>query len=449
MTLGLNLLLLISIIFVIATVRSRLRRSAKQLIAAGSAALLAFALGYWPADRAFGALRGRLLQVAWTTPSERPATTRAAGVWSDGPRVVRARFDRLIAYDVEQQASTWVHELPARVELCAMSRSTSGGVGLIGYGPAGTTCTTLAAIDLRTGRTLWTRSLGSRRFSASEGREADRIEISARAAVVAGDATVMAFAPRTGRPLWRWSVPGCTPRAVGNGPGGTVVLSGCGARGFTVSVLNPRTGRPLRRTAVTDAPEGQVRSAELVSAHPLLVKIGESGERGREVLHTFDETGRPRAAIPFDDQDGKIELEEHPGDFPLRPVRRFAVHGDTLLLVAEGDDHRTSDALVAYSPTTGERKWSRPQKRLAIKWIRLTGDRIEAPVSSSTGRHLRVRNFSLTGAKIGGDLTNDDQDIFFYSGALEPVTVGEFLVVVRADATKRYGGGPITALRPK
>jgi hypothetical protein len=118
---------------------------------------LAVGGGVWSAHRMFLWLRGPVLVAGWQADRDTPSALTGKGVWTTdgGGTVVRVRTDALVAHTARDGEVRWTSVLPARQSVCAMSDTTSGGIGVIAYGREKGACATVRAVDLKTGRTLW------------------------------------------------------------------------------------------------------------------------------------------------------------------------------------------------------------------------------------------------------------------------------------------------------
>src|SRR5690606_11439708 len=96
----------------------------------------------------------------------------------------------------------WSAAFPARDVLCAMSRTSSDGVGLVARHDEDAPCAEFSAVDIQTGRTLW-------EATAPGGLAGDHDVLAATGgtAVVLGEDIVHGFALREGTPRWQFRLP--------------------------------------------------------------------------------------------------------------------------------------------------------------------------------------------------------------------------------------------------
>lgn len=87
-----------------------------------------------------------------------------SGSWATGDLIIDARVDGAIGYALSNGEQKWGWQTPAGDDACAMSAGTSDGIGVIAYGNTtgrGDTeaCDRLVALNVETGRVLWTKNL--------------------------------------------------------------------------------------------------------------------------------------------------------------------------------------------------------------------------------------------------------------------------------------------------
>src|SRR5690606_34622138 len=112
----------------------------------------------YPAAVVFGHLHGDTWELAWTAPSDRTDDGETGGIWQttgEAGTVVRLAFDGMTAFDIVSGTPRWSAAFPARDVLCAMSRTSSDGVGLVARHDEDAPCAEFSAVDIQTGRTLW------------------------------------------------------------------------------------------------------------------------------------------------------------------------------------------------------------------------------------------------------------------------------------------------------
>ncbi|MEU3521727.1 PQQ-binding-like beta-propeller repeat protein [Streptomyces sp. NPDC006654] len=343
------------------------RHSWKVLVGTLVAGALLAALDYWVADF-------EQMTPVWTAPADHPAGARAVGDWLDGGLVVRARSDQVVAYRVATGAVAWRWSPPGTDVVCAMSRETGSGTGLVGYAHQEDPCLTAAAVNLATGTTRWTA-----RLADPQDDTVDLAEGPGRMAV-AGDVAVLhdargwyASGLSDGHTRWRApSGPGCMPLIAGGGPGVVVTVDRCPHGAPRLTVMTAATGHIRWQAGLPVA--GDLDHLAILSTAPVTVWTDEHATRGLHAVLSYGDDGRLRARIPLSqsDMDLRIPLTDLPDIFPVRPAYGAVTVGDTLVTSSEkpGDIHYSRDAhgpvrtakgrLVAFSLTTGARLWTSP-----------------------------------------------------------------------------------------
>lgn len=100
-------------------------------------------------------MRGSL-RVVWEAPVDSNARDYGNGAWLVGDTLVRSRYDAVTAFDAGTGKRRWEYAPPGLEHICAVSRRTAGSVVLIARGNmTDSGCSTVAALDLTTGRERW------------------------------------------------------------------------------------------------------------------------------------------------------------------------------------------------------------------------------------------------------------------------------------------------------
>lgn len=334
---------------------------------AGAPLLLAGAL---LASSIFTAMHGATLKTVWAAPGERSTTTvESLGSWQYGSLVMRARFDGLIAYDVATGRRGWAHDVQAPQVLCAMSRTTEKGIGLIGHADEHKPCTGITAVDLTTGRALWTRSLPADAIYGSA-VEGDVIAVAGDVGLAQADEELRAFTLREGGEPWKVkAAEGCRFRHVAGGGDQFLTESSCRDAQPRIRAIDAATGRTRWETAVPV--RGITANIALFSAFPAVVHVAEGGQRGVDVLAAFDAAGRITAQVQVDDGERRLDLSG--SGFDAMPVRRLLVTGGGLVVPGSNADHE--DMVYTYELSDGRERWA---TRLPddVGSMAMAGDRI-------------------------------------------------------------------------
>ncbi|MFE9481120.1 PQQ-binding-like beta-propeller repeat protein [Streptomyces spororaveus] len=274
--------------------------------------------------------RGPQLDLSgWQEPVHPAAAP--VGVWAPEPgSLVRARRDGLVGYNGEGRKS-WRLPAPERTPLCALSRTTPSGTGLVAYGESPGTCgSQVVAVDLSDGHARWTRDTG-RALVAAAGASA----------VVADRDTVTGLDLEGGHELWRAPVPAeCTVKAVDGSERHALYVEECGDSA-RITAVDARTGTRAWQTALPTV--SRLREVRVLSAAPPVVRLTETAERGTDAVLLFDAEGRARGSVPASGPAGDLLSEPAP-----------VLTGDLLVTaVKQGKKNGVS----AYSLTDGRRVW--------------------------------------------------------------------------------------------
>ncbi|MFJ6052378.1 PQQ-binding-like beta-propeller repeat protein [Streptomyces sp. NPDC092307] len=283
-----------------------------------------------PAWWGFEYARGPQMDLSGRQEPVHPAAA-PVGVWA--PRlgmVVRARTDGLVAYDGEGRKG-WRLPAPERTPLCAISRTTPSGIGLLTYGESPGACgSQVVAVDLADGRTAWTRDAGRA-----------LVAVAGASAVVADRDTVTGLDLRGGQERWRVPIPAdCTVKAVDGSEQHALYVEECGDTA-RITAVDSRTGARAWQTAL---PTGsRLREVRVLSAVPPVLRVTETSEHGMDAVLLLGAEGRLRGFVPASGPAGDLLSEPSPvltGDLLITPVKQGEKNG-----------------VSAYSLTDGRRVW--------------------------------------------------------------------------------------------
>ncbi|MFF1509621.1 PQQ-binding-like beta-propeller repeat protein [Streptomyces sp. NPDC058326] len=315
---------------------------------------------------------GGSLRVVWEAPVDNGARDYGNGAWLVGDTLVRSRYDAVTAFGARTGEGRWEYAPPGQEHICAVSRRTAGSVVLIARGSVmDEGCTTVAALDLTTGRERWhtPRTPGGNltetftdMVAVGGGiavlRDADDMWTidddlwtpDARPAV-AGTKALRAFDLRTGAPRWTAAVPeGCVPEQVAAGERRVVAVLACGRTELRLAAFDPADGGQ-RWTAplggrTPPAPDGQVT---LLSAEPAVVQIGGTTEGGQGAFLLFGEDGKAA---------GRIETTGGYGTIQAHTPALVAVVDGRLYAGAEIRERKAyRDRVVAFDLASGSQVW--------------------------------------------------------------------------------------------
>ncbi|MER7791157.1 PQQ-binding-like beta-propeller repeat protein [Streptomyces sp. NPDC097640] len=320
--------------------------------------------GVWTGVLGYEWLRGPHLDVAWEAPRDRPSSARAVGEWMPGPStLIRARNDGLFAYDTSDGTRRWTVPAPERRSVCAMSRTTPSSIGLVGLGRYEKPCDTVVAVDLSSGRELWTKKINA---DDSVTRPTDaRLVGAGDTAVVLEEKAVVGLGLRDGAPRWRSPLDrNCQALAVDATPERALVMEQCtGTDGdntkMRLSALDPRSGeRQWRSTLPT---ESRWEKVFMLSADPIVVYVKEDDDRGTDAVISFDDKGRREAVIPRLGQEDDLNFEVtqygYSEPFDARPVFRAVVTNGLFISAVGPADKDDPQHVAAFSLKDGRGVW--------------------------------------------------------------------------------------------
>ncbi|MFD4832930.1 PQQ-binding-like beta-propeller repeat protein [Streptomyces uncialis] len=323
----------------------------------------------WPGWQFAQWLRGPMLDIAWTTPVDRPKEARVQGLWvTDDGTVVRGRPDALVAHDPRGGERRWSVDAPVRMSLCSMSDTVSQGIALVAYARHEKPCESVAAIDTDSGRTLWKKTVDADdlRFARPQG---GRVAIDGGTAVVATKDGARAFGLRDGKPRWSYRLDDDCEQALVSAAGGrTRIVEVCdplGASKVTARVLtlDSGDGKKLRRH---DLPtETSLSELDVISADPFVIRVTESDERGLDAVLAFGEDGVEPVVVKRIGTDEELALGTAESRLPAQAGLKALVHKNTLIAATQTTGEDVPQQVSAYSLRDGARQW---RVKVADSW---------------------------------------------------------------------------------
>jgi hypothetical protein len=207
----------------------------------------------------------------WTVDGahDAPSLGALSGFWIGTDVVVRGSLDGLHAMKRTDGTSAWGLPTPGGGSVCGMSSGLDGGIGIVVSQAAGNgMCSSVSAVDVATGKALWTTQVSTEFGSPDAGAEEYGVE--SGVAVVDSDqdtsATgVIGLDLHSGAVKWRHSS-GCDhrPAAFGVGGGKVAVAETCQGQA-AIHVLDAASGAAAPGVATTPlaaAPHPQILSTD-------------------------------------------------------------------------------------------------------------------------------------------------------------------------------------------
>ncbi|MCS0637827.1 PQQ-like beta-propeller repeat protein [Streptomyces sp. LP05-1] len=289
--------------------------------------------------------------------------TGVMGSWLTEKAYVKPSVDSVVAYDRDKGTPLWTLTLPGQV--CAASRHVRDGRTAIAFEATKRVppknyqpCTEVGAIDLATGKLLWSKSV-SGGTGGDEKVRFDEVTVGASTVAAGGTKGGAAWDLATGKEHWRPQVNAESCYDMGYGGGEALVAARkCGPYGsqyVVVQNLDPVSGAPLSSYKM---PAG-VEYAGVVSTKPLVVAadVGDTAGDGSSISDFFsidEKTGKLKAKIAadadrYDAECGSTEVEE---------CNRVVVGNGRLYLPTErhegGGEYGDTNEIVSFDLTTGK-----------------------------------------------------------------------------------------------
>ncbi|MFG3149338.1 PQQ-binding-like beta-propeller repeat protein [Streptomyces sp. NPDC048243] len=289
------------------------------------------------------------------------------GSWLTDKVYAKSGVAEINGYDPDSGAKTWTIKLPGPV--CQASRHTteSDRTAII-YEPAMPTkaepshgCSQLAAIDLDTGKKLWTRTIKS----GDQPINLDNVTVSGNTVAAGSTSGGGAFDISTAKPLWApKTTDSCYDSGYGGGPK-LVAVRKCGEYGSTrqlhIQTIDPKTGKVISEYKMSPG----IEYASVVSTDPLVVAadVGDSAGDGSGISDFFsidNKTGTLRTKISAP---GKTYAARCDGITRIEYCSSLAVGNDRLYIPTEehdgsGEYSRTNE-IVAFDLATGKQTGQR------------------------------------------------------------------------------------------
>ncbi|MFE7563575.1 PQQ-binding-like beta-propeller repeat protein [Kitasatospora sp. NPDC057500] len=288
--------------------------------------------------------------LAWA--ADKPASsaggsTRLLAVWGAEKVAVRADTTGIRAVNTSDGKEAWSIPVPAGAkEFCTASYSAnSKHIAAVSLNTGDSDCSTIAAVDLTTGKLSWNVKVGQSRMSSPTLSITDKVigigANTAAAVNVADGSVAWAFQPRE---------KDCSVYGTAAGPQ-IVVTDRCYGLNTTVKsqlvIVETDTGKVASPAPITLT--GSIERVDKVLSDQPLVLSMSSGANGDYVL-PFDKTNKPGNQMPV----------KEPGYDSLRlsgladAFTQSVVSGTTLYV----QTNPSKPAVNAYDLNTGKRLWS-------------------------------------------------------------------------------------------
>ncbi|MFI2609797.1 PQQ-binding-like beta-propeller repeat protein [Kitasatospora sp. NPDC018619] len=373
---------------------------------------------------------------AWAA---QPAAAAAAGgddtligSWLLADAVVRADGTGVHAYDRAGGKPAWSVEPPAAGAVpCGLSAGVNqAGLGAALFRPQAdpkSPCTLVVAVDTKTGRTAWTKSL-----SDAKSAYAARVGVTEDKVVAVGDDRALAWESADGKDVWQYT-----------GQGRFCTLSG-GVSGKTVFVASTcADSTPADQAVALNTADGKVgwwrglnnrpKTVTVLSAEPSVVlTTGQKPEDDRVLA--WGTGGDPAAEIPVVADGGRLDVGH--GTFSATPGAYF--EGRTMVTTLTPQNGGGPVEAVGYDLDTGKQRWKAPTAaKGAVRAVGIDGGSLVLAADERRDQPARLSRFPLAGGReaTGGDFPVGTGSLLV-SGR---VLIGGGQVVVVPEHATNYG----------
>ncbi|MFD5875102.1 PQQ-binding-like beta-propeller repeat protein [Streptomyces sp. NPDC060322] len=291
-------------------------------------------------------------------------TTVVDGSWVTDKAYVKTGVNEIVGYDLAKGTKLW--SIPLAGQVCAASRHMSKDYrtaiafqeGKPSAADKYPSCNQVGALDLATGKLLWSKSV----TSASNGDEPVRfneVTLSGTTVAAGGTSGGAAFNLANGAELWKpkTDTNNCYDMGYGGGDALAVVRK-CGSYDepqLTIQALDPATGAPLSSYTM---PAG-VEYASIVSTKPLVVAadVGDTAGDGSSISDFFSidaATGKLIVRISADADKYAADC----GSTEVEKCTSLAVGNNRIYVPTEehegGGEYGDTNEIVAFDLTTGK-----------------------------------------------------------------------------------------------
>ncbi|MFE2414783.1 PQQ-binding-like beta-propeller repeat protein [Kitasatospora sp. NPDC059408] len=354
------------------------------------------------------------------------------GSWLLADAVVRADASGVRAYDLAAGKPGWSVEPPAAGAVpCGLSPSVNpSGVGAVLFraqADPNSPCTLLAAVDTKTGKTAWTKTLSDAKgaYTAHVGVTEDKI-------VAVGDDRAIAWDAADGKDVWQYT-----------GQGKFCTLSG-GVTGKTVMVASTcADSTPAGQAVALNTADGKVswwrglnnnpKTVTVLSAEPAVVLT--TGEKpADDRVFAWGASGDPAAEIPVSGEAGRLDVAH--GTFSPTPGVFFQERTMvTTLVPANGNG---AVVAVGYDLDSGKQSWKAPAaEKGVLRAVTLDGGSLVLAADERRDQPAHLSRFAVTGGheSTGGNFPPGTGSLLI-SGR---VLIGGGKVVVVPEHSANFG----------
>lgn len=371
----------------------------------------------------------------WTaTPAAEPqagADDTLLGSWLLGDAVVRAESTGVHAYGLADGKATWSLEPPAPGAVpCGLSPTVNAaGLGAAVFRTQAdprSPCTLVAAVDTRTGRTAWTKTLSDTKdqYTAHVGVTEDKV-------IAVGDDKALAWQAADGADVWQYTGQGKFCTLSGGVQGKTVLLHSSCADSTPVDQavsLNTADGKVSWWRGLNNQP----KTVTVLSAEPAVVVT--TGERpADDRIFAWGTAGDPAAEIPVTLDGARIDAGH--GSFSATPGMFFQDHVMAVTLAPESGGPLS---IAAFDVTTGKQLWKAPTaEKGKVRAVGLDNGALLLAADERLGQPARLSRFALAGGQetVGGNFPQGTGSLLIAGRVL----IGSGTVVAVPEHSATFG----------
>ncbi|MFJ9846231.1 PQQ-binding-like beta-propeller repeat protein [Kitasatospora sp. NPDC101155] len=355
-----------------------------------------------------------------------------AGSWLLADVVVRADGTGVHAYDRTAGKPTWSVEPPAAGAVpCGLSAGVNpAGLGAALFRPQAdpkSPCTLVAAVDTKTGKTAWTKTL-----SDAKGTYAARIGVTEDKVIAVGDDRAVAWGAADGKDVWQYTGQGKFCTLSGGVSGKTVLVASSCADSTPADqavALNTADGKVSWWRGLNNSP----KTVTVLSAEPAVVlTTGAKPEDDR--VFAWGTSGDPAAEIPVVTDGGRLDVAH--GTFSATPNVFF--DGRTMVATHVPANGGGPVSAVGYDLDTGKQRWkAQTAAKGTVRAVAIDGGSLVLAADERRDQPARLGRFPLAGGQeaVGGNFPPGTGSLLV-SGR---VVIGGGQVVVIPEHSANFG----------
>ncbi|MDH6113522.1 hypothetical protein P3T36_001599 [Kitasatospora sp. MAP12-15] len=357
-----------------------------------------------PTDTGFAVAHSKIWSAQPAVALQPGADDTLLGSWLLADAVVRADSTGVHAYDLATGKPTWSVAPPAPGAVpCGLSPTVNAtGLGGVLFRPSAdptTPCVLLAAVDSKTGKTAWTKTV-----SAATGAYAAHVAVTADKVVVVGDDKAAAWAAADGTDAWQYAGQGKFCTLSGSASGATVLLHSACADSTPADqavALSVADGKVLWWRGLNNQP----KTVTVLSAEPAVVLT--TGDKPTDAqVFAWGPTGDPATDIPVSTATTRLDVSR--GSFDALPGVFF--QGHSMITTQLPSSGAGPVVAVAYDLTTGKQLWQTPvSEKGTVRAVGFDNGALVLAADERVGQPAHLSRFAVTGGQedVGGGFPPD------------------------------------------